>query len=336
MRDVQQKNSELSNEAVGDKFTGLKNAESSIRAAYKALIPMELQPDKMTIGTEITEYDGNNAYALGYAEWEVLMPVDGTSDQSSLEVLAEEVAHNINRGMRQDTDLDRTDEAIYREFIANAMADSILEGRNEENVSHYRDINEEIEEFYDKERVAERIQADIPIIIDLIENEVGGTDNYNWDLELGPEYAERLRSNITAEDLVFDKVNEAAEVTIRRPTVDYEDHMIEKHTWNPPEEVISEMETDQELSPREFADKYDSLIVKMKAKARKRAGFDQAHTVGRELWHQLKSEGIDIEEIMQLSNRKVENIITSKAPEIIQEYGLDHEKFEPKKHFLKS
>lgn len=336
--EVRADNSDLSLTELADKYRGVKTMEYMVRNSIKSKLSEEQTPDKLDVATEIEEYKGDNAYGVGYEEWEALIPLDD-EERSLPELLAEEIGHNVDHGIRPDIELDDTEEAIYREFAAAAIRDAVLPGNIDELVSHYFKTNEALEQHYgDREDLASQIQNEIPVILENVKEAKQRAENSeSRNLGIIEDYDQALFDQLS--DIGLEINVNGEDRSLPNPAMRYEHSKVgyprpgwmagDLKGFHDPEQVVQELENDLEKTPEELAEENSQLFDNVVQEARKDAGFDQAHIVGRQLYSELKEvEGFSAEEFFRLTEDEIVELIRSKKSEIVEHYGIQSEEFQ--------
>lgn len=345
--EVRSRNSDMSMEDLADKYRGVKTREHMVRTALNSALPEEYSPEKLGVATKVGEWD-SNAYSFGYDKWELSMPIEGSLDYSIPEILAEEIGHNIDRGVRPELNLDDTEESTYREFAAAVLRDTIFPGNMESIVEDYRTVNQEIEEYYGAQvELAEKIQQRMPFMLENLEKAKERVEDDETDS--GPHWMNAYDSQLLAnlDELGLEvKMPGRESVELPNPSLLYENHKVgyPRPEWISgsmpsshfipedeivtPKETIQQVEEDLERTPEQFVENNQDFFKELVVKAKEEANFDQAHVVGRELYVRKKqAEEFGVEELVEMSGEEIEELVTEEAEPIIQEYGLDHENF---------
>lgn len=314
----------LSLQELGEKYRGVKTLEYMIRESYEN--SLDRLPSEVSVAQEMQDISGN-AYSV--PPWGILAPVDGLESESLVESLAEETGHNLDKLNRRTLDLDDDLISTYREFAAAAMRDEIFEGNVEALVGEYRDVRDEIDEFYDTEEVVQTIQSDIENVLPLIEQTLEVAERVDWDLELGATYDKVLREELSGKPPEIEQVNGGNHAILPTPIIQYQKNVIPPE-WTvgdirdheDPERKLKEIRDDAALDQEEFAQKYSGLIKEIQTEAREQVGFDIPHVVGREIWVR-NSDNLEAQDVIEMSDSELERLIEEQSEQIIEEYGLD-------------
>lgn len=313
----------LSMQELGEKYQGVKTLEYMIRETYNN--SLDRLPSEVSVAQEMQDITGN-AYSV--PPWSILAPSDGLESESLVESLAEETGHNLDKLNRRTLNLDDDLLSAYREFAAAAFRDEIFEGNIEALVGEYRDVSDEIDDFYDTKTVVQTIQSDIENVLPLIEQTLEAAERVNWDLELSRTYEQVLRERVSEEPPEISKLNGEGYAVLPTPIIKYQREVIPQdwtaggiRDYEDPKDKIEDIREDAALDQEDFAQKYSGLIEEIQSEAREQVGFDIPHVVGREIWVR-NSEKLDAQHVIEMPDSELERLIEEQSEQIIEEYDL--------------
>ncbi|MFB6100453.1 MAG: hypothetical protein ABEK16_04220 [Candidatus Nanohalobium sp.] len=83
---------------LADDYRGIKTLEHMVRRTIERKLPEESAPKKLNLASKISRSE-INAYAKGYDEWEIELPVGNEEEVSASmpAIIAEEVGHNTEK-----------------------------------------------------------------------------------------------------------------------------------------------------------------------------------------------------------------------------------------------